>query len=102
LHCSVQIEECTIEFNAKLTSVSQTAVNLAVGLSANASGSGNVKGFEASMTAAFSTQFSFGMNKTENREFSMKIEVKAKQDEMPSGLSRILSILEDASMLELA
>jgi Protein of unknown function (DUF2589) len=77
-------------------------VNLAVGLSANATGKGNVKGFTASMSASFSTQFSYGSNSTETREFSMKIEVKAKQDEMPAGLARILSILEDASMLELA
>jgi Protein of unknown function (DUF2589) len=95
----MQIAECTIEFNAKLTSVKTTAVNFAAGLEVR--GDAKAEGVEVDISASFSTQVSRNSTDREQREFSMTIVVQAEQGDIPAGLARVLSILEDASRLEI-
>jgi hypothetical protein len=90
------VHESTIEFNAKLTSVSQTSVDLSIGAEAGLGGGGDVKAVSCEISASFSSQLSVSNSGTEEREFTMKIFVKAVQDDMPAGLSRVLSMLESA------
>jgi hypothetical protein len=49
---------------------------------------------DARVSATFKTSTSTQANST--REYSMDIHVRAVQDAMPAGLSKILDILEDA------
>lgn len=94
----IRIEEMTIDFKAKLTDsiVRKTDTNFE--LSSQVSGSygafwSPVK-VDARVSATFKTSTSAQANST--REYSMDIHVRAVQDAMPAGLSKILDILEDA------
>ena len=91
-----QIEECTIEFNAKISSVtSQDSSSLTkYGVSVEAKGS--FFGSSIGIKASYSSEKSQKNSNTENREFSMRVFVKAVQDDMPTGMRKILDILEQA------
>jgi hypothetical protein len=43
---------------------------------------------------SFSAKLQMGWDNKEEREYTMKIYVRAVQDDMPNGLERVLSILE--------
>ena len=55
-----------------------------------------------SCTTSFSTQTTAKNSNTEQRTFSMRVFVKAVQDDIPSGMSRVLNALEEAILVELA
>ncbi len=94
----IRIDEMTIDFKAKLTdsvvhkSASTTAVSASV--------SGKYGGFWSPVKVNFRVsathQSARSSQRNSKREYSMDIHVRAVQDELPSGLSRILDILEDA------
>mgnify|MGYP006428577139 FL=1 len=94
----IRIDEMTIDFKAKLTdsvvhkSASATAVSASVSGKYGAFWSPVKVNFRVSAThkSANSRQSS------QTREYQMDIHVRAVQDELPQGLSRILDILEDA------
>jgi hypothetical protein len=94
----IRIDEMTIDFKAKLTDTVQRNTNTSFTLDNTVSGkyssfwSPIKMEFRASSTfkTASSTQAS------QKREYSMDIHVRAVQDEMPGGLSKLLDILEDA------
>ena len=94
----IRIDEMTIDFKAKLTdsvvhkSASSTAVSASV--------SGKYGGFWSPVKVNFRVSATHksarSSQRDSKREYSMDIHVRAVQDELPSGLSRILDILEDA------
>jgi hypothetical protein len=96
----INVDECTITFNAKLTSVTLRSTDTDTSLGVEASGGGTFGPVTAEFKAKFSTQLTTSDSNKEEREFSMKIFVRAVQDEMPSGLARILSILEQAVLID--
>jgi hypothetical protein len=103
-HCPLQhsqIEECTIDFNAKITSVTKSSSDIAMQQSLTTSASGGFIFGSASMTASFSAQQRFKNSNEENREFSMHVYVRAKQTEMPAGMAKILGVLEEAILITL-
>lgn len=94
----IRIEEMTIDFKAKLTDSIVRKTDTSFNLDSSVSGSYGafwtpVK-VEARVSATFKTSTSTQANST--REYSMDIHVRAVQDAMPAGLSKILDILEDA------
>lgn len=94
----IRIDEMTIDFKAKLTDQvvhkdsSSTAVSSSV--------SGSYGSFWSPYKANFRVSATHKTNSSnvsaQKREYSMDIHVRAVQDELPQGLSRILDILEDA------
>lgn len=94
----IRIDEMTIDFKAKLTDSIVRNTNTSFNLSSSVSGKYSAffspikLEFRVSATykTATSTQASM------KREYSMDIHVRAVQDEMPAGLSKMLDILEDA------
>lgn len=82
-----------MEFSAKVSSVISETNALTEGLKSNAPGADTSV---TSMTGSFSSQTERGTKGSETREFSLKVTVKAVQDEMPTGLAKVLSALEDA------
>lgn len=94
----IRIDEMTIDFSAKLTDSVVQNSNSSLDVSSTASGSfkswwSPVKlSFRTSVTARSSSATS----KNTSREYSMDIHVRAVQDAMPAGLSKILDILEDS------
>jgi len=94
----IRIDEMTIDFNAKLTDAIERQTDTSFNLNTQISGSygsfwSPVK-LEARVSATFNTKSS--STERQQREYSMEIHVRAVQDEMPSGLSRMLDILEAA------
>lgn len=94
----LRIDEMTIDFSAKLTDAIQRNTSSSFNLSSTVSGKFSsfwspVK-LEFRTTATYNTKTSTAA--ASKREYRMDIHVRAVQDEMPSGLSKVLDILEDA------
>ena len=94
----IRIDEMTIDFSAKLTDsvvdtrTSSTAVEATV--------SGSYGSFWTPVKVNFRVSASYKTSASttaaQKREYKMDIHVRAVQDDMPAGLSKILDILEDA------
>lgn len=94
----IRIDEMTIDFKAKLTDSIVRRTDTSFSLDSTVSGKYSsfwspIK-LEFRVSAAFKTNSSSQASQT--REYSMDIHVRAVQDAMPAGLSKILDILEDA------
>ncbi len=88
----------TIDFHAKL---SDTVIDTKTSdTSVSASMEGSYGAFWTPVKVNFrvsaSTKTTASTTSTQKREYSMDIHVRAVQDAMPAGLSKILDILEDA------
>jgi hypothetical protein len=94
----LRIDEMTIDFSAKLTDAVERNSETSFGLSTSVSGKYSAfwspikLEFRASST--FNTKTSTAASS--KREYRLDIHVRAVQDEMPAGLSKVLDILEDA------
>jgi len=94
----LRIDEMTIDFKAKLTDSVVRNTNTSFSLDTTVGGSYSafwspVK-LDFRVNAAFKTSTSTQASAT--RDYSMEIHVRAVQEDMPGGLSRILDILESA------
>jgi hypothetical protein len=94
----LRIDEMTIDFKAKLTDSIVRNTNTSFSLDTTVGGSYSafwspVK-LDFRVNAAFKTSASTQASST--RDYSMEIHVRAVQDDMPGGLSRILDMLESA------
>jgi hypothetical protein len=94
----IRIDEVNIEFSCKLTDQIERKTDSSFQLNASVSGSygafwSPVKA-EVRVSATYNTASSETAKQT--REYTMKVNVRAVQDEMPAGLGKILSILEDS------
>lgn len=88
---SIRIEEITIDFNAKLTSVeTETASD---SLSASGTLSAGCKFASLKVSAAYKRTTTKGSNV--EKTYSMAVHVSAVNDELPAGLDRILTLLEN-------
>ena len=96
----IRIEEMTIDFNFKVseqTSAKKVATTSS-GSSANFSASARYWGVKASFSGSYTSKKS-QVNTSDRRykeEATVDVHVRAVQDEMPAGLTRILSILESS------
>jgi Protein of unknown function (DUF2589) len=88
---AIRIQEITIDFNAKLTSVETK--NISTELGVNASLGLNVKWVNFKASTAFKRTTTEGV-KVE-KSYTMAVHVRAVNDEMPAGLERILTLLEE-------
>lgn len=94
----IRIDEMTIDFKAKLTDSIKRETNTSFQLNTSVGGEYSafwspVK-FDFRVSAAFKTDSSSQAAST--RDYEMSIHVRAVQDSMPSGLSKLLDMLEDA------
>lgn len=94
----LRIDEMTIDFSAKLTDAIQRKTESAFNLSSSVSGKYSafwspVK-LEFRASATYNTKTASAA--ASKREYRLDIHVRAVQDEMPAGLSKVLDILEDA------
>ena len=92
----IRIDETTVDFNAKINSVSyrKTDTNLKIDSSMEAK-AGWLFG-SAKLKVSTSYQRKTQQGNTVNRTYSLAVHVKAVQDEMPAGMEKMLSILEGA------
>lgn len=94
----IRIDEMTIDFKAKLTDMVQR--NTSASFQLDASVSGKYSAFWSPVKLEFRASSTYkttsSTQASQKREYSMDIHVRAVQDEMPGGLSKLLDILEDA------
>jgi hypothetical protein len=86
----------TIDFTAKLTDTIKHVTK--TGFKLDSSVSGKYKSWWSPLSLEFRTSMSYETARTTaaryTREYTMNINVRAVQDDMPAGLSRILDLLE--------
>ena len=88
----IRIEEATIDFECKVSSSTLDTSEMKVGVQAEASG--GFFGVKFSVKASFSYQ---NTHKDQvDKSATLKVQVKAVQDDMPGGLKKMLDILETA------
>lgn len=94
----IRIDEMTIDFKAKLTDsvVSTRSTDTTVAASMSGSYSAFWSPVKVSFRCSATHNRKTSSTAAQKREYSMDIHVRAVQDEMPAGLSKILDILEDA------
>lgn len=86
---SLRIEHVIIDFNVKLNSVESTQTTFAVGINTEAKAGWGPVNFKVSASVQRKTTTNVEVKK----EYSLHVNVKAVQDEMPAGLEKILGIL---------
>lgn len=91
----IRVEETTVDFNAKITSVQESTTSTSHDLNASLS----AKGGWGPVSAELKVSYAFKKSNTEGskieRTYSMAVHVRAVQDELPAGTERLLSILEN-------
>lgn len=94
----IRIDEMTIDFKATLTDLVTSRSSSQANVSSSISGSYGSFWTPVKVTARVSASYKTTSSSAsaQKREYEMSIHVRAVQDEMPAGLSRILDILEDA------
>ena len=94
----LRIDEMTIDFSAKLTDSIERRTSTSFNL--NTSVSGKFSAFWSPIKSEFRVSSTYNAaaatRSAQKREYRMDIHVRAVQDEMPGGLSKVLDILEDA------
>ncbi len=86
---SLRIEQVVIDFNVKLNSVESASTSDQLGISAEVGGGFGPVNFKVSA----SYQRKTATNVEVKKEYSLNVNVKAVQDEMPAGLEKVLGIL---------
>jgi hypothetical protein len=89
---ALRIEEITIDFNAKLTSTETSSVSSEFAASAELGINYKIVNFKA--TASYKRNSTRGTSV--EKTYNMGVHVTAVNDEIPAGLDRILTMLEDS------
>jgi hypothetical protein len=87
---AIRIDEITIDFSAKLTSVDTVKVDSTI----NSSTSANAKVFCVKMNAAIAHQRKSTTGSDVTKSYDLTVHVRAVNDELPAGLDRIIGVLE--------
>ena len=92
----IRIDDMTIDFTAKLTD--QIANTTKTDFKLDNTVSGQYKAWWSPISAEFRTSVSYAQSRQSAsryvREYTMRIQVRAVQDDIPAGLERVLNILE--------
>lgn len=90
----VRLQDTTIEFNAKINSVQESTSTHSDAVEATASGKAGWGPFSAELQASYSHQAATTEGSKVERTYSMSVNVKAVQEDLPAGTERLLHILE--------
>ena len=92
----LRIEDVTIDFNAKINSVEYQKLDESLRVDAALEATGSWSWGSAKLNVAVAYQRNTQQGHSVDRTYSMGVHIRAVQDEMPGGLERILSILENS------
>lgn len=92
----IRVEETTIDFNAKITSVQESSTTSSHGLDTELKAKAGWGWGSASLKVNYSYKKSTSASSKTERTYSMAVHVRAVQDELPAGTERLLGILENA------
>lgn len=94
----LRIDEMTIDFTAKLTDAIENTVK--TGFDLNSEVKGSYRAFWSPIRLDFRTAVSYKDSRESAsryaREYQMRVNVRAVQDDIPAGLERILDMLEES------
>lgn len=97
----IRIEETTIDFKAKITSMEYRQTDSTLKVDASLGATVKYPPLFSIVSAKLKVNTSYQRTSRQgekvNRTYSLDIHVQALQDEMPAGMERILGILEDAT-----
>jgi len=91
----IRVEEVTIDFNAKINSVQETTTTSSHDLNVSLAAKGGWGPVSAELKCSYSYKKSTSATDKTERTYSLTIHVRAVQDELPTGLEKILAILEN-------
>jgi len=91
-----EIEEMTIDFNARINSVKERSSESSLGVDVKAEAKANWGFGSAKLSVSVAYQKKNREGNTVTRDYSMAIHVKAGQSQPPEGLTRILNLLSEA------
>ncbi|MBT0774131.1 DUF2589 domain-containing protein [Kineosporia sp. J2-2] len=92
----IRIEETTVDFNAKITSLQASTSSNQTNMSANLNAKFGWGPVSASLNASVSNQSQSSSQDRTTRTYSMAVHVRAVQAEVPGGTERILNLLEES------
>ncbi|MET1256282.1 DUF2589 domain-containing protein [Aliikangiella maris] len=92
----IRVEETTVDFNAKINSVQESTTSSNHKLNSSLSAKGGWGPVSAKLKVGYSFQKQSTSGSKAERTYSMKVHVRAVQDELPAGTERLLGILENA------
>ena len=91
----IRVEETTIDFNAKITSVRESTTTSSHGLDTELKAKAGWGWGSASLKVNYSYKRSTTNSAKVERTYSLAVHVRAVQDELPAGTERLLGILEN-------
>ena len=91
----IRIEEATIEFNAKITSLEYKKTDSSFAIDAELEAKAGWLWGSAKLKVTTAYKRSTQAGNQVDRTYSLSIVVKAKQDDMPAGMEKVLGILEE-------
>lgn len=91
----IRVEETTIDFNAKITSVQESTSTSSRGLNTELKAKAGWGWGSASLKVNYSYKKSTSATSKTERTYSLAVHVRAVQDELPAGTERLLGILEN-------
>nr|MDO8113630.1 DUF2589 domain-containing protein [Candidatus Sigynarchaeota archaeon] len=91
----LRMEETTVDFNAKINSVEYQKTDSQFNISADLEAKAGWLWGSAKLKVSTSYQRNTSQGLEVNRTYSMAVHIKAVQDEMPAGMERVLSLLEN-------
>jgi hypothetical protein len=91
----IRVEETTIDFNAKINSVTESTTASSTELNASLAVKGGWGPVSAELKCSFSNKKSTSATDKTERTYSLAIHVRAVQDELPAGMEKLLGVLEN-------
>jgi len=91
---NITIQDITIDFNAKISSVEKQASSLSSIIGVSLEAGVNYGVFSAKLNASYSRQRKSSRSGESKKEYNMHIIVKAGQDDPPPGIDTLVSFLE--------
>jgi len=92
----ITINNAVIEFNAKITSTTESSTSSTFSQQVDASAGGNWWFASARVTSKTAYQRTSASSDKEERTFDMHVRVEARNQDMPAGTERILTLLENS------
>ena len=92
----IRVEETTIDFNAKITSVQESTTASSHALKTALSTKAGWGFGSAKLKVSYSYKRSTSATSKTERTYSLQVFVRAVQDEIPAGMERLLAILENS------
>ncbi len=92
----IRVQEVTIDFNAKIDTVTESTTASSSELNASLSAKAGWGPFSAQLKCSYSNKKSSSTTDKTERTYSLNIHVLAVQDELPAGLEKLLDVLESS------